>query len=300
MEEFRYIEPKSLRRACHLLRQYQGEAKLIAGGVSLIAMIKNRLVRPGVLVNIKAVRGLDKISFRPRSGLRIGPLVIHRMVAAHPLIRERFGLLAEAASEIGSPAIRNMGTVGGNLCHADPNGDLAPALLCLDARLKLVRSGEKRVVSLDQFCADYYTTCLEADEILAEILVPLPARRSGGAYLKLKRTATDMAVVQVAACLTRDARPGVCALARIVIGSVGPYPILAREAAEHIVGRGLSPEVIEQAAALAAGQAQPGADARGSADYKKEMARIFVKRALKLAWERAGGSHWGDARSVSA
>jgi len=300
VQEFRYIEPKSLRRASQLLKQHQGEAKLIAGGVSLVALMKNRLVRPGVLVNIKAISGLDKITFYQRNGLKFGPLVIHRRIATDPLIRERFTLLAEAASQIGSPAIRNIATVGGNLCHADPNGDLAPALLCLDARLKLVSAIGKRDVSVEEFCTDYYTTCLEADEILAEILVPLPARRSGGAYLKLKRTATDMAVVQVAACLTRDARPGVCALARIAIGSVGPFPILAREAAEHLVGKGLSPEVIEQAAALAAGQAQPSADARGSADYKKEMVRIFVKRALKLAWERAGGSNWGDARSVSA
>jgi carbon-monoxide dehydrogenase medium subunit len=300
VQEFRYIEPKSLRRACDLLKQHQGEAKLIAGGVSLIAMMKNRLVRPGLLVNIKAVRGLDKISFYPRSGLRVGPLVVHRRIATHPVIRERFNLLAQAASEIGSPAIRNMGTVGGNLCHADPSGDFAPALLCLDARLKLVSLGGERAVSLDQFCTDYYTTCLQPDEILAEIRVPTPVRGSGGAYLKLKRTATDMAVVQVAAFLVRDARAGICALARIALGSVGPFPILAREAAEYLKAKELSPEVMERAAILAAGAAQPSADARGSADYKKEMARVCVKRALQLAWERAGGSDWGDARSVSA
>lgn len=290
MQEFRYVEPKSLRRASQLLKQHQGEAKLIAGGVSLVALMKNRLVRPGVLVNIKAISGLDKITFHQRNGLKFGPLVIHRRIATDPLIRERFTLLAEAASQIGSPAIRNIATVGGNLCHADPNGDLAPALLCLDAKLKLVSAIGKRDVSVEEFCTDYYTTCLEPDEILAEIVVPVPAQGSGGAYLKLKRTATDMAVVQVAASLVRDARAGICAQARIALGSVGPFPILAREAAAYIEGKGFSPEVVEQAAVLVAGQAQPNADGRGSVDHKKEMARVYVKRALKLAWERAGGS----------
>ena len=300
MQEFSYIEPKSLRRASQLLKQHQGEAKLIAGGVSLIAMMKNRLVRPGVLVNMKAIPGLDKITFHQRHGLKFGPLVIHRRIATDPLIRERFTLLAEAASGVGSSAIRNMGTVGGNLCHADPSGDLAPALLCLNARLKLVSAGGRRDVSLEEFCADYYTTCLEPDEILAEILVPVSPQGSGGAYLKFKRTATDMAVVQVGAWLKRDPKSSFCAAARVVLGSVGPFPILAREAGGYIEGKELAPEVVEQAAVLAAGQAQPGADSRGSADYKREMARICVKRALKLAWERAGGSDWKDASSVSA
>ncbi len=287
MQEFRYIEPRSLSRVSQLLKKHQGEAKLIAGGVSLVALMKNRLVRPQVLINIKTVSGLDKITFNERSGLKLGPLVIHRRIATDPLIRERFTILAEAASEVGSPAIRNMGTVGGNLCHADPNGDLAPALFCLDARLKLVSAGGKRDVSLHEFCCDYYTTCLEPDEILAEILVPVPPHGSGGAYLKLKRTATDMAVVQVAAWLKRAPKSSFCAAARIVLGSVGPCPILAQEAAASIEGKEFSPEVIEQAAALAAAQTQPGSDSRGSSDYKREMARVCVRRALKLAWERA-------------
>ena len=300
MQEFRYIEPKSLRRASQLLKEHKGEAKLIAGGVSLVALMKNRLVRPGVLVNIKAISGLDKITFHQRNGLKLGPLVIHRRIATDPQIRERFTLLAEAASQIGSPAIRNIATAGGNLCHADPNGDLAPALLCLNARLKLMSATGKRAVSVDEFCSDYYTTCLEPDEILAEILVPAPLPESGGAYLKLKRSATDMAVVQVAACVIRDKKSNLCGAARIVLGSVGPYPILAKQAADYLEGKDFCPEVVEQAAVLAAGQAQPNADGRGSVDYKREMARVYVKRALKLAWQRAGGSDWGDARSVSA
>ncbi|MBI4525185.1 MAG: xanthine dehydrogenase family protein subunit M [Deltaproteobacteria bacterium] len=283
------MEPKSLRRASQLLKQHGGEAKLIAGGVSLIAMMKNRLVRPAVLVNIKAIPGLDKLSFQERKGLRFGPLVIHRRIATEPLIRERFTLLAEAASEIGSPAIRNMGTVGGNLCHADPNGDLAPALLCLNARLKLVSAAGKRDLSVDEFCADYYTTSLEPDEILAEIAVPLPPRGSGGAYLKFKRTATDMAVVQVAACVRRDASSG-CTAARVVLGSAGPFPILAKEAATFLEGKDFSPEIIEQSASMAAAEAQPMTDGRGSEEYKREMARVCVQRALKVAWKRAGGS----------
>jgi carbon-monoxide dehydrogenase medium subunit len=300
MEEFRYLEPRSLRRACRLLNQYQGEAKVIAGGVSLIVLMKNRLLRPAILVNIKSVQGLDNIKFHPRSGLRVGPLTLHRQVAAHPIVRERFSLLAAAASEVGSSAIRNMGTIGGNLCHADPSGDIAPALLCLDARLQLVSLRGKKVVSVDEFCTDYYTTLLEPDEILAEIQIPTPPHGSGGAYLKLKRTATDMAIVQVAACVSRNPKMGICTGARIAFGSLGPRPIFAQEACEYLKGKGLSPEEIEHGADLAAAQVEPSGDGRGSAEYKKEMARIHVKRALKLAWERAGGRDWRDARGASA
>jgi len=251
--------------------------------------MKQRLSQPGHVVGLGKIPGLNSIQ-QANGSINVGALCTQRQVENHPLIRERFTLLAEAASEIGSPAIRNIATVGGNLCHADPNGDLAPALLCLNARLKLVSAGGKRHVSVDEFCTDYYTTCLEPNELLAEILVPVLMQGSGGAYLKLKRSATDMAVVQVAACLTRDTKSSFCGTARIVLGSVGPFPIFAREAAAYIEGKEFSPEVVEQAAVLAASQAQPIADARGSLDYKREMARVCVKRALKLAWERARGS----------
>lgn len=283
MIAFEYRTPKSLKEVCSDLKELGSEAKLIAGGTSLVIMMKQRLVQPACLVSLRSVRGLSDVALKD-GGLRIGGLATHRAVETSKLVARKCPLLAETYRHVATIRVRNMATVAGGLAHADPNQDPPPTLIALGATVKAVSADGSRLLALDEFFKDYYETELRPDEVISEVFVPGLPPNSGGAFLKfLPRTADDYATVSVAAVVTLDKAKKVVSDLRIALGSVGTTPIRAREAEAVLRGQPAKAEGIREAAEKAKQAVDPISDFRGSASYKREMAGVFVRRALEKA-----------------
>jgi carbon-monoxide dehydrogenase medium subunit len=283
MIPFEYRTPKSLKEVHATLKEFGSDAKLIAGGTSLVIMMRQRLVRPNCLVSLRSVRGLNSIEIHD-GGTRIGGLATHREVESSSLLRRRLPLVAETYHHVATIRVRNMATVGGGLAHADPNQDPPPTLIALGATVKATSVDGSRVIPLDEFFTDYYETVLKPDEIVTEVFIPKMAPNSAGAYLKfLPRTADDYATVSAAAVLTLDKSGKTINDVRIALGSVGVTPIRATAAEAVLRGQPLKAEAFAEAGEKAKEAVDPVSDFRGSAAYKKEMAGVFVRRALEKA-----------------
>ena len=284
---FEYRAPESLEQVWAALDEAGDDARLIAGGTALLLLMKQRLVRPALLVSLKRLGGLSEI--RNEDGaLRIGATATHRQVETNQHVRQHFPALAETLRRVATPRVRNQGTLGGNLAHADPNQDPPATLIALDASVRVRSSGGERGVRVDEFFTDYYETALQPGEVLTDILLPLPAAGSGSAFLKfLPRTADDYATVAAAASLRLD--NGVCRDVRLALGSAGPTPIRARAAEAILEGQAPNDSTLRAAAAAVKDEVDPLSDIRGSAEYKREMSEVFAYRALRQALERVGG-----------
>ncbi len=283
LPRFDYLAPGTMTEALSLLARYRGQARVIAGGTDIVPKLKRREIRaPEYIIDLKRIPGLDYINHDEPSGLRLGPLVTIHAVETSPVVRERFGVLSRAAESMASVSVRNRGTIAGNICNAVPSADTAPPLLALEARLRLVSEKGERVVSIEDFFTGPGQTALAEDELLAEIQVPNLPPESRGSYLKLSpRRAMDLAIVGVAAVVT--AENGTCRDIRIALGAVSPTPLRARKAEAIISGQRLSDEVIDSAARTAARECRPISDHRASAEYRTEMVRVLVRRAIKQA-----------------
>jgi carbon-monoxide dehydrogenase medium subunit len=278
---FEYLEAKTVKEACSLLSQYKDKARLIAGGTDLLVAARRRKITPLYVINIKTIPNLDYITADGK-GLQIGALATLSDIESSPLIRDGFPIIADSAHQVGTPQIRNVGTIGGNLCNAAPSADMAPALIGLGAKAKLKGVKGERTVALEDFFTGPGETVLKTGEMLIEIQVPNPPPHTGGIYLKLPaRTAIDLAVVGVAVVVKLDAKGANIVDAKIVLGAVAPTPIRARKAEDIIKGKAVNEELIEKAAQVAAEEAKPISDVRGSAGYRKEMVRVLTNRAIR-------------------
>lgn len=283
MIPFEYRTPKNLKEVHASLKEFGTDAKLISGGTALVIMMKQRLVRPSCLVSLRSVRGLNGIEVKD-GGLSIGGLATHREVETSSLVRRRLPVLSETYHHVATIRVRNTASVGGGLAHADPNQDPPPTLIALGATVKATSANGSRVIPLDEFFTDYYETVLNPDEIITEVFVPKLPPNSGSAYLKfLPRTADDYATVSAAAVLTLDKSKKTISDVRIALGSVGTTPIRAKDAEALLRGQPVKPEAFREAAEKAKEAVDPVTDFRGSAGYKKEMAGVFVRRALEKA-----------------
>jgi carbon-monoxide dehydrogenase medium subunit len=283
MIPFEYRTPKSLKEVHATLKEFGSDAKVIAGGTALVIMMRQRLVRPSCLVSLRSVRGLNGIEVMD-GGLRIGGLATHRQVERSSLVRRRLPLLSETYHHVATIRVRNMATVGGGLAHADPNQDPPPTLIALGATVKASSAAGSRVIPLDEFFTDYYETVLKPDEIVTEVFVPRLPANSAGAYLKfLPRTADDYATVSAAAVLTLDKDKKTISDVRIALGSVGTTPVRATDAEAVLRGQPVKAEAFAEAGEKAKQAVDPISDFRGSAAYKKDMAAVFVRRALEKA-----------------
>jgi carbon-monoxide dehydrogenase medium subunit len=283
MIPFEYRTPRNLKEVHATLKEFGPDAKLIAGGTALVIMMKQRLVRPSCVVSLRSVRGLNGIEVKD-GGVSIGGLATHREVETSPLLRRRLPMLTVTYHHVATIRVRNMATVGGGLAHADPNQDPPPALIALGATVKATSANGSRVLPLDGFFTDYYETVLNPDEIITELFIPKLPANSGAAYLKfLPRTADDYATVSAAAVLTLDKNLKTITDVRIALGSVGTTPIRAMAAEEVLRGQPLKTEAFSEAGEKAKEAVDPISDFRGSAGYKKEMAAVFVRRALERA-----------------
>ena len=281
---FYYFAPKTVREASNLLTKYRGEAKVLAGGHSLIPLMKLRLATPMYIVDINRIKELSYIR-KSNARIRIGALTRYHDLETSPVLRKACPMLVETAMTIGDPQVRNRGTIGGNLCHGDPANNLPPTMIALNAEFIINRPPKKRTVKAEKFFKDLFTTDLKHNEILTEVDIPIPPVGSGGTYLKFERKVGDLAIVSVAAQLTMNGKR--CKRASIGLGSAGIIPIKARNAEESLIGREITEETIRKAAEEASKESQPLSDLRGSAEYKSEMVKIFTQRAVKIAYERA-------------
>jgi aerobic carbon-monoxide dehydrogenase medium subunit len=285
---FEYLAPDSLDAALDLLARSGGEAKLLAGGQSLIPVMNFRLAQPSLLVDLNRLRELDYIR-EDAGGLRIGAMTRQRRLERDPLVPRLAPLLREAVPFIAHPQIRNRGTVGGSLAHADPAAELPAVAVALDARFRLQRAGGERWVEAREFFAGLFTTVLEPDEMLVEVALPPPVPRTGWAFLEVARRHGDYAQVGIAAGVALD-EAGRCREARLVYLSVGDGPVEAREAARMLVGAIPSEEAVAAAAEKAAlDEMDPLGDIHASADFKRHLARVLTGRALRRAIARAKG-----------
>jgi aerobic carbon-monoxide dehydrogenase medium subunit len=279
---FEYQAPATLEEAFTTLDRYGDEAKVLAGGQSLIPLMKLRFATPRALVDINRVPGLDGLA-EEEGGLRIGALVRHKDCERSSLLKGRFGVLGDAAPQISDPIVRNLGTVAGSLAHADPQGDWGSALMAIGARVVARGSGGSREITVDELFEGPFMTTLEPTEVITEVRVPDPGPKAGGTYLKLERKVGDYATAAVAVHLSFS--NGSVERAAIALTGVGPRNLRARAAEEALVGATLDDEAIGEAARLAAEAAEPQDDERGSADYKRNVVRIFTERGLRKARE---------------
>ncbi|MBI2237228.1 MAG: xanthine dehydrogenase family protein subunit M [Actinobacteria bacterium] len=277
---FDYHRPSSLEEALDLLSAYGEGAKVLAGGQSLIPLMKFRFATPPHIVDVNRVPGLDGIA-EDGGALRIGALVRHNQLAGSDVIGTGCPTLAAAAPQIADPIVRNLGTIGGSLAHADPAGDLGSVMLALGATMVIRSARGEREVPTAEFLQDTFTTALEPDEILTEVRVPAPAPRSGGTYLKLERKVGDFATVGVALHVAMD--DGRIGRAGIGLTGVGPKNLRAAEAEASLAGAEPTEEALAEAGRLAAAASSPISDVRGSAEYKRHMVEVYVRRGLARA-----------------
>ncbi len=278
--KFNYLEPTTITEALSLLSRYNGKARVLAGGTDLMVQMRDKTIAPEYVVDIANVLGLDYISYDEKRGLRIGALTTLRTVERSEIIRRVYPVLSQAAGKVGSVAIRNMATIGGNLCNAAPSADTAPGLIGLSATVKIVGIKGEREVPAESFSTGPGCTICDTGELLTEIQVPIPASGTRGIYLKLRRTAVDLALVGVAIVMVLEAEK-VCREIKIVLGAVAPTPIRSRYAEEVLRGKKIEPALIEKAAQVACDEARPINDVRASAEYRKRMVGILVRRALE-------------------
>ncbi len=282
---FGYEAPGSLEEAFGLLRQHGEDAKLLAGGHSLLPAMKLRLTQPEVLIDLSRVPGLNGIR-QDGDALVIGALTTHTEVATSETVRNLLPGLADTASVIGDLQVRNRGTMGGSVAHADPGADLPVTLTALNASFVLTSAEGERTVAADDFFVDFFTTALEPHEILTSIRIPLPAAPARTSYAKLPHPASGYVVVSAAAALTVDGS-GACTGARVVLGGVGGTPHRATGAEGALEGRALTPEVIAAAAEQAADGIDPHADSYADEEYKCHMAAVYARRAIEAAAARS-------------
>lgn len=283
---FRYHRATSLEEASAMLAELGEDAKLLAGGQSLIPLMKLRLSSPAHLVDLNFVRGVSYISHNG-GDIFVGAMARHAELAASPEI-QAIPLLHDCASGIADVQVRNRGTIGGSLAEADPSGDWGATLQALAAEVRCVGPDGERTVAISDFFRDAYTTALGPAEVVREVVVHAPAERSGGAYIALKRCAPVYATASVAAQLTMEDE-ATCREARILLGCVGLTAIRARAAEEELAGKEVNETTMARAGEAAMSASDPQPDMRGSADYKRALVRSLTRRAIILALRRSRG-----------
>jgi aerobic carbon-monoxide dehydrogenase medium subunit len=284
LRPFEYYEPESIGEATQILSTQRERGKPLAGGLDLVPRMRRRLLMPECVVSLQRISGLDYIKGNG-NGLKFGPLTSIRSIELSPLVQKDYLALYEATHQIASVQVKTTGTAVGNLCVATPASDIAVALFALGARLRIAGVSSDRVISIEDFFLDVGKTSLHPDEIVVEVLVPPSSPGRGQAFLKMVRTAADIAKVNVAVCL--EVSDGICQDIRIALGSVAPTVIRAKNAEGILKEREIDQTVIERAGEAAAEETRTITDIRSTAEYRKTMSCVLVKRAITKALEEA-------------
>lgn len=289
MNRFAYLEARTVPEAVSLAGQYEG-TRLVAGATDVLVRWRQGLWKPQYVLNIKRIPGLDGVSYSPETGLSLGTLVAVRTLERHPLIRQHYPALTQAATTFAGVQIRHLATVGGNVCNASPSGDTLPALLAYSTECRLVGPAGERLVPLESFFLGPGQTVLQPAELLVELRLPPPLPHTGALYIKHSpRSAMDIATVGVAAVVSLDGQEGVCQDVRITLGAVAPTAMRARSAEALLRGQRLDAERIQQAAQAAMQEARPIDDIRGTAHHRRAIVESLTRRTLDYAMQMAQG-----------
>jgi len=289
IRKFEYQAPRTLEEALEILGAHRNKAGILAGGTDLVVQLKQGVKRPACVVDVKKIPELNVLDWNPEEGLRIGAAVPISRILTFPVVRERYSILAQACSGMGSTQLRNRATLGGNVCNAAPSADSAPALLCLGAGATLASGKGSRVISLEEFFLSPGETVRLDTELLVEIRIPTPEAFSAGSYLKhATRERMDIAVVGVASFLTFSTPDRELKSIRIALGAVAPRPVRATRAEDVLTKTSFGRQAVEAAAEQAADEAEPISDVRGSLEYRREIVRVLTRRSLSKACESLG------------
>jgi len=279
MREFDFAEPRSIEEASLLLAAHGDDARIIAGGSALMLAMRQRMLAPTCLISVAKLPRLHGIDFDPQKGLRIGAMSRHIDVARSELVKTHAPVLAQMASQVANPQVRNQGTIGGNLCYADPSTDPPGCLMALDASVVLGSTRGERVLSMEEFLVDYYTTAMELDEVLLEIRVPVQAPGTQGTYTRFLRTAAEhRPLVSVALVVQMEGQT--CRQARLSVGASTPIPTRLRRAEDWLCGKAVNAELAAQVAGIVAEDIRPVSDLRGSSEFRREMVRTVTRRTV--------------------
>ena len=282
---FDYFDPTSTQETIDLLAKYGDDAKLLAGGQSLLPMMKLRLASPSVIIDLWRIPGLSYIG-EENGVIAIGAMTTHYTIQTSELVQRKIPILEQAAKVVGDPLVRNLGTIGGSAAHAAPNADYPVVLVALQAEFCVAGPRGVRTIGSKEFFKDVFTTSLQDDEILNEVRIPIPRTNSSGCYSKLSRRGTDFAVVSVAVMVHRK-EDGACESAEIVLGGVGNVPVRATNAENVLRGERLTAQLIDQAGEAAVEGLDPSSDVQADAQYRTDVSKVYVKRALRAAWAKA-------------
>lgn len=284
LPQFEYLAPKTIGEACNLLLELGSTAKVMAGATDLIPPMKDKVIAPEYIIDLKKIPGLDDLEYDEKEGLKIGALTTLRAIETSPLVKEKNPAIAHAAKVVASTQIRAKGTMAGNICNASPSCDTAPNLLAQGAKILVQGPNKDRVIKIDDFFLGVKKTSLEPGEIVTGIVIPPLAENERAAYIKhAVRKAMDLAIIGVAVKIRVEV--GICTDAKIALGAVAATPIRAPRAEEVLIGKALTDEVIVRASEEAMNSCHPISDIRASAEYRKDMIRVFTKRAIKQAME---------------
>lgn len=288
LPKFEYLQPKDLGETLDLLGEYKEKAVLIAGGTDVLVAMKRRALTPQYLISLNNIPRFDDIHFE-NGILKLGARCTIRAIESHPIIKERWRILAQAAKSIASVQIRNLATVGGNICSAAPSADTAPPLIALGAKVVLVSKGGKRTLPLEDFFRGVRETDLREGEVLTEIQIPELPAKSGGEYLKFaRRKAMDLPIVGAAAIVSLEESNGSCLGLKIALGAVAPTPFKVKGLEELAMGRNLDDDLIEKISERASRQINPNPRSfRSSVEYRRKMVKVLTSRVLKEAMSLA-------------
>ncbi len=286
MKPFGYLMPESLGEACSLLSRHKEKAKVIAGGQSLIPQLTQNVIAPEYVIDVKNLSDLAYIK-EGTDSLTIGALTTHRAIETSPVIAQKFPMLVEMERRLADVQIRNWGTIGGNLCHADPGGDPAPGLIALGAIARTRTARGQREIKLERFFLDFLTTVLRPDEILTEIEIPYLPPDSAGAYRKESVRPNDLGIASAAVVVSMDPGHEKVKTARIVLGGVGSTPFRARHAERLMAGKKVNAEMLTQVGAAAAAESSPTSDIHGSEWYKRQIVAVVTREMAEMAIKRA-------------
>jgi len=287
INDFNYLKPGTLKEALAMYAKHD-DCKVICGGQSLLIVMRQGMIAPEYLLDIKHVNELNYIRFDKKDGLRIGATATHRAIEKSDAVKANYPSLVAMENKLASIQVRNWGTIGGNLAHADPAGDPAPVLIALKANIKVGSAKGERTMALDEFFVDYFETALQKGELVLEVHVPVPEPKTGTAYQKFNLLESDMGIIGVAASITLNGNKK-CKEARIVLGNAGPTPRRSKKAEEFLAGKALNDGVFEEAGRIASEECEPVADIHASEEFRRHLISVFTKRMLKKAYEEARG-----------
>jgi carbon-monoxide dehydrogenase medium subunit len=289
IHDFTYLRPSSLKEALTMLAEHKDECKVICGGQSLLIIMRQGLLVTDYLVDIKHIKELDYIQFDAKAGLKIGATTTHYTIETSDVIKKNYPVLVAMENKLASIQVRNWGTIGGNLAHADPAGDPGPLLIALKANIKVGSTQGDRTMALEDFSVDFFETALEESEIVLEVQVPTPEAKTGAAYQKFNLLESDQGMVGVAAAVTLNGG-GTCKDVRVVLGNAGPKPIRVKRIEELVVGKKYDEGLFAEAGKIASEDCEPVTDIHASEEHRRHLLGVLTKRMLKQAWEQAKGN----------